>query len=581
MTSQTRTIGGSGVAIDTTIGYNAANEITSILHQSYTPGGSGGTYSTINSYSYGYDSGGLLTTQTNNDGTFNYSYDKTNQLTGVTGPWNESFSYDLNGNRTMSGYTTGKDNEMLTDAAGNKYTYDANGNTTSMTTPSGDVWTYTWNYRNEMTGFSEKNSSGTVIASGTYTYDSLDRRIGVDETSGGMTTQTWIVYNGNSNTPYAQFNGSGTLLERYLAGATYVPGVTGMVARTNASGVTDWYLSGNLGSVRDIVNTSGTVIDHISYGAFGSIRAETNPSSGSQFKFDGMQHDTITGMYNDWHRGYSASTGRFVSLDPIAFHSYDTNLYLFVENGPINNLDPTGDIIDSILEMEYGLGSQNNIFGHHGGVGGGHVGIGGGGHGGLGGGQGGGGGGHVGIGGGHGGLPGGGHGGLPGGGQIGLPGGGHIGSPGVGHNPGYPTNTPSSTITIGLPGGGGTVHIGIDPGSGGAVSTTPNDPKPGSATLTGELGGSWAPPYGNPNSPVGDQPGTLGGGGGIIISPNWGTPMYPTFVGNTPIGNQPIIDFPFLPGRNPVNGGSTNTPPIFPTLPRNPITGVPPANPLF
>ena len=94
---RTRTIGGSGVSIDTTIGYNAANEITSILHQSYTPGGSGGTYSTINSYSYGYDSGGLLTTQTNNDGTFNYSYDKTNQLTGVTGPWNESFSYLCSG----------------------------------------------------------------------------------------------------------------------------------------------------------------------------------------------------------------------------------------------------------------------------------------------------------------------------------------------------------------------------------------------------------------------------------------------------------------------------------------------------
>jgi hypothetical protein len=101
----------------------------------------------------------------------------------------------------------------------------------------------------------------------------------VDETSGETTTQTWVVYNGNSNTPYAEFNGSGTLLERYLAGPSYVPGVTGMIARTNASVVTDWYLTGKLGSVRDIVNMSGTVIDHISYGAFGSIRAENNARS--------------------------------------------------------------------------------------------------------------------------------------------------------------------------------------------------------------------------------------------------------------------------------------------------------------
>jgi RHS repeat-associated protein len=181
-----------------------------------------------------------------------------------------------------------------------------------------------------------------VIASGTYTYDSLDRRIGVDETSGGTTTKTWIVYNGNSNTPYAEFNGSGTLLERYLAGPSYVPGVTGMVARTNASGVTDWYLTGKLGSVRDIVNTSGTVIDHISYGAFGSIRAETNPSSGSQFKFDGMQYDTITGLYNDWHRGYNPNNGRFISQDPTGFKSNISNLYIYASNNITNNADYNG-----------------------------------------------------------------------------------------------------------------------------------------------------------------------------------------------------------------------------------------------
>ncbi len=205
-----------------------------------------------------------------------------------------------------------------------------------------DVWTCTWNYRNEMTGFSEKNSSGTVIASGTYTYDSLDRRIGVDETSGGTTTQTWIVYNGNSNTPYAQFNGSGTLLERYLAGPSYVPGVTAMIARTNASGVTDWYLMGNLGSVRDIVDTSGTVIDHISYGAFGSIRAETNPSSGCRFKFDGMRYDTITGLHNDWHREISDQSGRFLTLDPSQYHKYSFNFYVFSNDRPLTFIDTTG-----------------------------------------------------------------------------------------------------------------------------------------------------------------------------------------------------------------------------------------------
>jgi RHS repeat-associated protein len=164
----------------------------------------------------------------------------------------------------------------------------------------------------------------------------------VDETSGGTTTQTWIVYNGNSNTPFAEFNGSGTLLERYLAGPTYVPGVTGMVARTNASGVTDWYLTGKLGSVRDIVDTSGTVIDHISYGAFGTVRAETNPSSGSQFKFDGMRYNKEIDIYYDYQRYYNNSTGMFTSQDISGFNGEESNLYQFVLNQPNNLTDSSG-----------------------------------------------------------------------------------------------------------------------------------------------------------------------------------------------------------------------------------------------
>ena len=94
-----------------------------------------------------------------------------------------------------------------------------------------------------------------LSANGSSALDgSCVRTCSFNETSGGTTTQTWIVYNGNSNTPYAQFNGSGTLLECYLASPSYVPGVTGPAARTNASGVSDWYLTGKLGSKPEIVD---------------------------------------------------------------------------------------------------------------------------------------------------------------------------------------------------------------------------------------------------------------------------------------------------------------------------------------
>ena len=151
----------------------------------------------------------------------------------------------------------------------------------------GTFTTYTYDYRNRLT---EVTQGGTVIA--TYTYNALDQRIGVQE--GG--SRTWTVYNGTSAdaTPYADFNGSGTLLTRYLYGPGVINGavVDEILARTSSGGTTAWYLPDKLGSVRDIVSSSGSLLDHIVYDSFGNILTETNASNGDRFKFAGMQYDS-------------------------------------------------------------------------------------------------------------------------------------------------------------------------------------------------------------------------------------------------------------------------------------------------
>ena len=69
--------------------------------------------------------------------------------------------------------------------------------------------TYTYDYRNRLT---EVTTGGTVVA--TYAYNALDQRISVKDSG----TQTWTAYDGISPdaNPYADFNGSGSLTERYL-----------------------------------------------------------------------------------------------------------------------------------------------------------------------------------------------------------------------------------------------------------------------------------------------------------------------------------------------------------------------------
>ena len=261
----------------------------------------------------------------------------------LNGSTAESYGYDLNGNRTGTGYSTGTENEQ-TASPGYTYTYDNTGNLISQTNTSTHVvTTYTYDYRNRLT---EVTQGGTIIA--TYTYDVLNRRIGIKDSG----TQTWTVYDGTSADaqPYADFNGSGSLTERYLTGKGVVNGavVDQLLARTNASGTTAWYLTDKLGSVRDIVSTSGTELDHIVYDSFGNIVTETNASNGDRFKFAGMEFDATVGQYYDRARNYAALVGRFVSQDPKGFSAKDSNLYRYVFNAPTANVDPSGEYASAI-----------------------------------------------------------------------------------------------------------------------------------------------------------------------------------------------------------------------------------------
>ena len=138
--------------------------------------------------------------------------------------------------------------------------------------------------------------------------------------------------------PYADLNGSGTLLQRYL----YGPAANQILARTSASGTTAWYLADHEGSVRDVVSTAGAVLDHVAYDSYGNVTSESSPSNGDRFKFDAMAWDAAIGLYYDNARYYDPATGRFSNQDPLKFLAGDMDLYRFVGNSPLNATDSSG-----------------------------------------------------------------------------------------------------------------------------------------------------------------------------------------------------------------------------------------------
>jgi YD repeat-containing protein len=325
LTTTSRQIGTSSTAteVNTSVGYDAANRVVTMADSQavYSFFGGGGWATTpLATQVYSYDNASRVTAETDKEGTASFTYDSTDELTGVTGSRSESYSYDLNGNRTGTGYSTGTMNEVTT-APGHTYTYDNTGNRISDNNGT-TITTYSYDYENRLTSVT---TGGTVVA--TYTYNALGQRIGVKDSG----TQTWTAYDGPSAgaDPYADFNGSGSLSVRYLIGPTMVNGTvtTGILGRTSAGGTTAWYLADKLGSVRDIVDTSGNELDHIVYDSFGNILSESGPANGDRFKFYTSQYDVLTFLYFTSSQYYSSYNGMFIQQTPMAFMAGDSNLY--------------------------------------------------------------------------------------------------------------------------------------------------------------------------------------------------------------------------------------------------------------
>ena len=152
--------------------YDGAGDITNLQQKNSTGGN-------IANYTYTYDLAHRLISETLNGGsTTTYAYDKDSELTsdGVA-----SYTYDLAGNRTMSGYTTGTANR-LTSAGVWSYTYDADGNQTGKTQgPSYNTWTDVYNVDNQLVAVQDwLTSGGTLLSAVTYVYDVLGNRIEED-----------------------------------------------------------------------------------------------------------------------------------------------------------------------------------------------------------------------------------------------------------------------------------------------------------------------------------------------------------------------------------------------------------------
>jgi RHS repeat-associated protein len=334
LTGLSRFSGVNGV-VDTSYVYDNNQRLIKLAHVKGA--------STVASYDYGYDAADkLAATVSSVDGTSNYSYDSTNQLTGAshTSQVNEAYSYDANGNRTSGGTVTDVNNQLLNDGT-YSYQYDGEGNRTRRTEiATGKITEYVWDYRNRLAGVLFKDAGGAVTKTIDYIYDGNNQRIG--KRIDGAVVERYVI---DINQIALVFDGVGSQTHRYLYGT----GVDQVLADETGTSMV-WALADRQGTVKDLIDNGGNIIEHLTYDSFGKL---SNASTiGFRYGYTGREQDSETGL--DYYRAryYDSANGRFISEDPIGFAAGDTNIYRYVGNSPTNGTDPSGlcaKFLDNLL----------------------------------------------------------------------------------------------------------------------------------------------------------------------------------------------------------------------------------------
>jgi RHS repeat-associated protein len=359
---------------ETLFNFDDTNFLTSIVHQH-----SGNI--NISNFSYVKDLIGNRTSLTTNAGTSNYNYDNNNQLIQGTNPESltENYTYDSNGNRLtddFGSYNYDASSQRLTEDYRYFYFYDQNGNISSKNSKTDSkVINYIHNSENQLVGI-DYFDGVTPTKEISYVYDALGRRVKKiinDLVAPANSFTRKYVYDGNEI--LAEFDTDNKLLATYthstlrtddaLAVDVTADGVTKNVAQSAQS---YFYIKDGQGTVVDVVDGAGSIVQHHVYSAFGELVnildqngavVTAAPILAPFFTYTGREYDQESSLYHYRARTYDASLGRFLQVDPDPGLRADPrsflSQYIYTKNDPINRVDPSGEFSIN-LKKTFGLG---------------------------------------------------------------------------------------------------------------------------------------------------------------------------------------------------------------------------------